>query len=74
MPVHIIMDRHGDSRHFFDPADARSLLVAEARFKKLVGKGFRAVAPGEHGQPGSLLHRFDESIEKTLFIPPLEGG
>jgi hypothetical protein len=74
MPVQIVMDRHGDSRHFFEPADTRSLVDAEARFKNLVGKGFRAVAPGEHGQPGHLLRRFDQSIEKTLFIPPLEGG
>lgn len=74
MPVHIVMDRRGDSRHFFELADARSLLDAEVRFNNLVGKGFRAVAPGEHGQPGRLLRRFDQTIEKTLFIPPLEGG
>ena len=74
MPVHIVMDRHGDSRHFFDPADARSLLEAEARFNTLVGKGFRAVVPGEQGAPGRLLRHFDQTTEKTLFIPPLEGG
>jgi hypothetical protein len=74
MPVQIVMDCHGDSRHFFEPANTGSLAEAEARFKKLAEKGYRAVAPGELGQPGRLLPDFDASVEETLFIPPLEGG
>jgi hypothetical protein len=74
MPVQIVMDHHGDSRHVFEPADVRSLANAEARFKKLVGKGYLAVAPGERGKPGSLLRNFDESVDETIFVPPLQGG
>ena len=74
MPVQIVMDRHGDSRHLFEPADVRSLANAEARFKKLVGKGYLAVAPGERGEPGRLLRNFDECVDETIFVPPLKGG
>jgi hypothetical protein len=74
MHIQIVMDRHGDSRHAFDPTDARSLADAEARFKDLTGKGFRAVAPGKEGQPGRLLRGFDPTIQETLFIPQLQGG
>jgi hypothetical protein len=74
MPVQIVMDHHGDSRHLFEPADVRSLANAEARFKKLVGKGYLAVAPGERGEPGRLLRNFDESANETIFVPPLKGG
>jgi hypothetical protein len=74
MPVHIVMDRNGDSRYYFDREDARSFDDADARFKKLLHKGYLAVAPGEHGSPGRLLRNFEESVEETVFIPPLKGG
>jgi hypothetical protein len=38
----IVMDHTGDSRHQFDPADARAVAEAEERFKKLTGAGFTA--------------------------------
>ena len=74
MPVQIVMDSHGDSRHLFEPADVLSVANAEARFKKLTGKGYLAVAPGEHGEPGRLLRSFDERVDETIFVPPLKGG
>lgn len=74
MPVQVIMDRCGDSRHFFEPDDRRSMYQAEARFKELTRKGLIAVAPGKNGEPGHLLSGFDAQAEETLFIPPLQGG
>lgn len=74
MPVQIVMDRQGDSRHLFESTDVRSLANAQARFKKLVGKGYLAVAPGAQGEPGRLLRDFCESVDETIFIPPLKGG
>ena len=74
MHIQIVMDRHGDTRHTFDPTNTRSLADAEARFKHLTGKGFRAVAPGKEGQPGRLVREFDATTEEMLFIPQLEGG
>jgi hypothetical protein len=74
MPTYIIMDQRGDSRHFFEAADGRALAGAEARFNELTGKGYRAVVPGDHGQPGRLVTGFDPSMKEIVFIPPLEGG
>jgi hypothetical protein len=74
MGVQIVMDRSGDTRHEFDMADARSVGLAEKRFRELTGKGFRAVALAKDGGPGRLLGKFDPQVEQTLFIPQLQGG
>jgi len=74
MAVQIVMDRSGDTRHEFDIADTKAVGAAEARFKELTGKGFRAVALGKDGAPGKMLGKFDREVEQTLFIPQLQGG
>jgi hypothetical protein len=68
------MDSNGDTRHEFDPADLSSLVIAEARFQELTGKGFRAVALGKDGAPGELVRKFDPLTEQTLFVPQVQGG
>ena len=42
MAVQIVMDHTGDTKHHFDPADARAVSEAEARFMELTGAGFTA--------------------------------
>jgi hypothetical protein len=74
MHFQIVMDRHGDTRHEFDPTNLTSLATAEARFHELTGKGFLAVALGTDGAPGELVRTFDPQAEQTLFIPQLAGG
>ena len=74
MRVQIVMDRSGDTRHEFDGADAGAVALAEERFRALTGKGFRAVALSADGGPGKLLRSFDPQVERTLFIPHLQGG
>ena len=49
-------------------------LVARHIFDALTKRGFRAVALGKDGQPGTLLRAFDPKVEETLFIPQLVGG
>jgi hypothetical protein len=74
MNVQIVMDHSGDTRHEFDPENAADVLRAEERFRQLTNKGFRAVALGKDGEPGTLLRHFDAEAERTLFIPRLQGG
>jgi hypothetical protein len=74
MALQIVMDRSGDARHEFDGADAEAVAGAEKRFRALTGRGFRAVALGKDGTPGQLLKSFDHEVERTLFIPHLQGG
>jgi hypothetical protein len=73
MALHIVMDATGDTRHEFDAADAKALRRAEARFRELTGRGFRAVAL-HAGGTGTLLRQFDPQVERTLFMPQLSGG
>jgi hypothetical protein len=74
MGVQIVMDRSGDTRHEFDLSNDTAIALAEARFRELTGRGFRAVALGNNGTPGELLRAFDPNVEETLFIPQLQGG
>jgi hypothetical protein len=72
--VQIVMNRFGDTRHEFDATDARSVALAEERFRQLTGSGFRAAALSGDGSPGKLLGKFDREVERTLFVPHLQGG
>lgn len=72
--VQIVMDRFGDTRHEFDAADKQDVAMAEERFRQLIGSGFRAAALSGDGSPGKLIRSFDPAVEKTLFIPHLQGG
>lgn len=73
MPKHIIMDQTGHSEHVFDRADIVSMEEAEARFKELTGRGFRA-ATRQPGGDAMVVDAFDPTAEETVFIPPLQGG
>jgi hypothetical protein len=73
MATQIVMDRTGDSRHFFNPDDARGLAKAERRFYELTNAGFTAAARTGPGQV-SHMRSFDPNAEETVFFPRLAGG
>jgi hypothetical protein len=73
MAIQIVMDRTGDTRHEFNPADAVAIAAAEARFMELTGAGFTAAARTGEGR-SELLRVFDPSVEETIFFPRLQGG
>ena len=73
MATQIIMDLNGDTRHHFDPKDAKAILKAERRFKALTGAGFTAATLAAPGEP-VVVRAFDPNVEETLFFPRLVGG
>jgi hypothetical protein len=73
MAIQIVMDRTGDTRHPFDPNDARELAKAEQRFRDLTATGFTAAARTGPGQV-SRIRLFDPNVEETVFFPRLVGG
>jgi hypothetical protein len=73
MPVQIVMDLAGDTRHQFDQDDAAAVAEAEKRFSELTGAGFIAAKRTDNGT-SELVRRFDPTAQETLFIPRLVGG
>ena len=73
MATQIVMDRTGDSRHQFDPADAAAVKSAEKRFKELTGLGFTAAERTANGE-ATVTRSFNANAEETLFFPRLTGG
>lgn len=73
MAIQIVMDRTGDSRHSFDPADVEALKEAEKRFEELTGLGFTAAVRTGPGR-SAHLRSFDPTAKETIFYPRLVGG
>jgi hypothetical protein len=73
MATQIVMDHKGDTRHYFNANDAKAVLKAEERFKKLTGRGFTAAVRTASGE-AVVTRTFDPNAEVTLFIPRLVGG
>jgi hypothetical protein len=73
MPVQIVMDRTGDTRHRFSAGDAAALAEAEERFRRLTGTGFTAAARTPSGELVKV-RSFDPLQEETVFFPQLVGG
>ncbi|WP_314961441.1 hypothetical protein [Bradyrhizobium cosmicum] len=73
MPIQVVMNRTGDSRHFFFANDAREVAKAEQRFRELTNVGFTAAVRTGSGQV-SQIRSFDPTAEETLFFPRLVGG
>jgi hypothetical protein len=73
MAIQIVMDRTGDSRHYFDPSDAQEVAKAARRFRELTDAGFTAATRTGPGQV-SQVRSFDPSAEETVFFPRLVGG
>jgi hypothetical protein len=73
MPIQIVMDHTGDTRHHFDAADQAAIAEAEKRFIALTGAGFTAAKRTGRGT-SELVRTFHPTIEETLFIPRLVAG
>jgi hypothetical protein len=73
MHLQIIMDTSGDTRHRFDPDDARAVAEAEKRFGDMIGAGFIAAKRKGNGT-SELVRHFDPAAQETVFIPRLVGG
>jgi len=77
MARHCIMDPSGHSTIEFDKADQRELAEVEARFNRLVAKGYApAIARGEgtHFVTEKNARKFNPNADVTLFISALRGG
>ncbi|MHC4049215.1 hypothetical protein [Bradyrhizobium sp. 25ACV] len=73
MAIQIVMDSTGDSRHFFNPDDARELAKGQRRFYELTDAGFTAAVRTGPAQV-SQMRSFAPNAEEAVFLPRLVGG
>ena len=73
MATQIVMDRTGDTRHYFDKTDFEARSKAEERFERLTGLGFTAAVRSASGDV-AVTRTYDANAEETLFFPRLVGG
>jgi hypothetical protein len=73
MAIQIVMDRAGDSRFEFDPADHATVAEAMERFKTLTGLGYTAAERTGWGTSRKVT-AFDPSAAEVLFTPRIVGG
>jgi len=67
-----ILDRTGDTRVTYDPADADAVRDVEARFTRLMNDSF--VAFDISTQPGRIITSFDSSATEIIVSPRFAGG
>ena len=73
MPIQIVMDHTGDTRHHFGANDLEAVARAEDRFRQLIGAGFTAAVRTASGD-AAVTRSFDPTAEETLFFPRIVGG
>jgi hypothetical protein len=66
MAVQLVMDHSGDTRHWYDATDERSLVEAKKRFRQLSEQGYTAAVRGTDGS-SRIVRSFEPTAEETLF-------
>lgn len=69
----IVLNTQGDSRVFWDTADAPSIAQAMAEFDRLVGLGYRGVKM-DTPESGQMIDKFDPAAERLTMVPPIHAG
>jgi hypothetical protein len=73
MANQIVMDHKGDTRHYFNANDAKAVIKAEQRFKKLTGRGFTAAVRTGSGE-AAVTRTIRSECRRDIVIPRLVAG
>lgn len=69
-----ILDRHGDTRTTWDPADPKTVAKAKQQFHDLKIAGHALFKlEGEENQSVKLAD-FDPTVERIIAVAPIAGG
>lgn len=70
-----IMDPTGDTKLIWDSSNPDEVENAKRTFDDLKEKGFIAYSvQGRKGEKGEVLQAFDETAERIIMAPPMQGG
>lgn len=70
----VVLDRTGDSRTTWDPANAAEVAAAKETFDQLRSKGFLAYRVIGDGSRGEQMRTFDPHAGAVILTPPMKGG
>lgn len=69
-----VIDKTGDTKTVWDPANEDEVAVARASFNSLRNKGYLAYRVKEKGAKGSAITEFDPEAGSIILSPPMAGG
>ena len=70
-----IMDPTGDTKLIWDSENEHEVANAKRTFEDLRAKGFLAYSvKGKRGEKGEVIREFDETAERIILAPPMQGG
>jgi len=71
-----VMGKSGDTPLQWDRSDRISTDIARGAFETFIQKGYRMyrMLPGSQRRTGEPVTSFDETAEKYLAVPPMQGG
>jgi len=69
-----VMNSSGDSKLIFDPKNPKEVEMAQETFDAYRKKGFAAFRLKRWTGKGERLDKFDPTVNRILFVPPLVGG
>lgn len=70
-----VLDRTGDTKIMWDPANTDEVKAARNTFEELVGKKkMLAFAVTKKGKQGEQVREFDPSVEALIITPAFAGG
>jgi hypothetical protein len=68
------LDRTGDTRFQWDPANPKQVEEAHQKFNELRKRGYAAFRVDKKNKQGESLPEFDAMEERVIMIPPMVGG
>jgi hypothetical protein len=72
--VMAVLDKSGDTRIIWDPANPEEVASAKRTFDELRGKGYSAFSVKKNGDKDKAVRTFDSAEEKLILAPALVGG
>ena len=69
-----VLDETGDTKLVWDTDNQDEVDAARETFNKLKKKGYSAYHVKDKGAKGKIMTEFDETAEKLIMAPAVQGG
>jgi len=68
-----ILNKHGETKHGWDPNNPAEVEAAREVFLTYKSRGY-AASRMENGAAGEIIREFDPWVAEIVFIPQFQGG